>query len=166
VLGTAFPLRGHAQQADPKPASPADMKAYTETIPGSDVSFEMVPIPAGTFMMGSPATEPKRNEDEGPQRQVTLGAFWMGKFEVTWDEFDIWAFSMDIKKKQREGVKLETQPATEKNADAVTRPTPPYADMTFGYGHNRHPAICMTHHAAMEYCRWLSAKTGKTYRLP
>src|SRR5262249_44392339 len=35
-----------------------------------------------------------------------------------------------------------------------------------GYGRAGQPAICMTHHAAMEYCRWLSAKTGKVYRLP
>ena len=48
----------------------------------------------------------------------------------------------------------------------MTRPTPPYADMTFGFGRDGQPAICMTHHAAMEYCRWLSAKTGKIYRLP
>ncbi|MBX6312759.1 MAG: formylglycine-generating enzyme family protein, partial [Isosphaeraceae bacterium] len=46
------------------------------------------------------------------------------------------------------------------------RPTPPYADETFGYGRKGQPVICITHHAAMEYCRWLSAKTGKTYRLP
>ena len=73
---------------------------------------------------------------------------------------------MDLKRKQREGVDLAKQPATEKAADAVTRPTPPYADMTFGLGRKGQPAICMTHHAAMEYCRWLSAKTGKLYRLP
>jgi len=48
----------------------------------------------------------------------------------------------------------------------VTRPTPPYADESFGYGKGRLPAISITHHAAIEYCRWLSAKTGKTYRLP
>ena len=48
----------------------------------------------------------------------------------------------------------------------MTRPTPPYADETFGFGRNGQPAICITHHAAMEYCRWLSAKTGKIYRLP
>ena len=51
-------------------------------------------------------------------------------------------------------------------ADAVTRSTKPYADMTFGFGSRGNPAICMTHHAAMEYCRWISAKTGKNYRLP
>ena len=59
-----------------------------------------------------------------------------------------------------------SQPETEKKADAVTRPTPPYADETFGFGRKGQPVICITHHAAMEYCRWLSAKTGKIYRLP
>ena len=42
---------------------------------------------------------------------------------------------------------------------------PPYADPTFGLGHDSFPAICMTHHAAMVYTQWLSAKTGKNYRL-
>ena len=90
----------------------------------------------------------------------------MGKFEVTWEEYDQFAFSLDLKKKTRENVDLTKQPETEKKADAVTRPTPPYADETFGFGRNGQPVICITHHAAMEYCRWLSAKTGKIYRLP
>ena len=141
-------------------------KAYTETIPGSAVKFEMLPIPAGSFTMGSPDGEAKREKDEGPQHPVAIAPFWMGKTEVTWDEYDIFAFSMDIKKKDEAGVDRAKQAETEKLADAVTRPTPPYADPTFGLGHNGHPAICVTHHAAMEYCRWISAKTGKTYRLP
>ena len=45
-------------------------------------------------------------------------------------------------------------------------PTSPYADETFGFGRSGQPVICVTHHAAMEYTRWLSAKTGKIYRLP
>jgi formylglycine-generating enzyme required for sulfatase activity len=90
----------------------------------------------------------------------------MGKLEVTWEEYDQFAFSLDLKKKARENVDLTKQPETEKKADAVTRPTPPYADETFGFGRNGQPVICITHHAAMEYCRWLSAKTGKVYRLP
>lgn len=145
---------------------PADMKLYTETIPGTQLKFDMVPIPGGTFLMGSPANEEKRNEDEGPQHLVKIAPFWMGKCEVTWDEYDVFAFSIDIKRKKAAGVDLTKQAASEAAADAVTRPTPPYADMTFGYGHDGQPAICMTHHAAMEYCRWLSAKTGKAYRLP
>src|SRR5207245_1517473 len=79
---------------------------------------------------------------------------------------DQFAVALDLKKKQRENLDLAKQPETEKKADAVTRPTPPYADETFGFGRNGHPVICVTHHAAMEYCRWLSLKTGKTYRLP
>ena len=81
------------------PAATEKMAAYVETIPGTDIKFELVPIPGGTFTMGSPADEPKRKEDEGPQHEVTLKPFWMGKTEVTWDEYDLFAFSQDIKKK-------------------------------------------------------------------
>lgn len=153
-----------AAQEQPKTA--ADMKPYTETIPGTSVKFDMVPIPGGTLLMGSPKGEENRNDDEGPQFEVAIKPFWMGKHEVTWDEFDQFAFSLDIKRRQREGVDLAKLGSADKLADAVTRPTPPYADMTFGYGHDKQPAICMTHHAALEFARWLSAKTGKPYRLP
>ncbi len=144
----------------------AALKPYTQTIAGTDLKFDMLPIPGGTFLMGSPASEAKRDADEGPQVNVKIAPFWMAKCEVTWDEFDEYAFSKDIKRKQRENVDLSKLPATEAAADAVTRSTKPYADMTFGFGNRNNPAICMTHHAAMEYCRWLSAKTGKLYRLP
>ena len=144
----------------------AELKPYTEVLPGSELKFEMVPIPGGTFTMGSPASEAKRKDDEGPTFTAKIAPFWMGKCEVTWDLFDEYAFSKDIKRKQREGVDLAKQPEAEKAADAVTRSTKPYADMTFGFGSRGNPAICMTHHAAMEFCRWLSARTGKPYRLP
>ncbi len=130
------------------------------------MKFDMVPVPGGTFTIGSPESEEKRGEDEGPTRKVEIKPFWMGRVEVTWDEYDEFAFSLDIRKKTREKIDLEKQPANEKAADAVTRPTPPYADPTHGLGRKGQPAICITHHAAMEYCRWLSEKTGKTYRLP
>ena len=91
----------------------------------------------------------------------------MAKCEVTWDEFEEYAFSKDIQRKRREKVDLEPSSSRPRlKADAVTRSTKPYADMTFGLGNHKNPAICMTHHAAMEYCRWLTAKTGKLYRLP
>jgi formylglycine-generating enzyme required for sulfatase activity len=50
--------------------------------------------------------------------------------------------------------------------DAVSRPTRPYVEMSFGMGINGFPAISMTHHAANKYAEWLSAKTGHFYRLP
>jgi formylglycine-generating enzyme required for sulfatase activity len=143
-------------------AATTKMAAYVETIPGTDTKFELLPIAGGTFTMGSPASEPNRKEDEGPQHEVTLKPFWMGKTEVTWDAYDLFAFSQDIRNKQQQKLDLAQQPETEKAADAVTRPTPPYADQTFGLGHDGQPALCITWHAAMEYCRWLSTKTGKT----
>ena len=50
--------------------------------------------------------------------------------------------------------------------DAITRPTNTFVDETYDHGREGHPAICMTHHAAMMYCHWLRKKTGKGYRLP
>lgn len=138
-----------------------EQAAYKEVISGTDVSFDMLPIPAGSFLMGSPESEANRGEDEGPQRRVEISAFWMGRCEVTWEEYDQW--SQSLEKKRREAG--EANPA-DNLADAVTRPTPPYTDMTFGMGSEGYPAICMTQLAAKKYCEWLSAKTGKFYRLP
>src|SRR5262249_61696499 len=95
----------------------------------------------------------------GRQRPVGIKPFWMGKCEVTWDEFDLFW-------RARPGEKEQVEPENPKDADAVTRPTPPYADETFDHGRDGHPVLCITHHTAMQYCRWLSIKTGKTYRLP
>ncbi len=149
-------------QADPSQAkAEGEMKPYAETIPGTAITFEMVPIPGGTLKLGSPDAEEGRAEDEGPERDIAIKPFWMGKHEVTWEEYDQFAFSIELKRRQG-----NTNPTRDKVADAITRPTPPYADETFGYGRKNQPAICITHHAAMEYTRWLSEKTGKTYRLP
>ncbi len=140
-----------------------EMKPYTEVIANGDVTFEMVPIPGGRFLMGSPDTEADRKEDEGPQHEVEIEPFWMGKCEVTWNEYEIWMFSLDIQRRELNKVAASE---LEKQADAVTRPTKPYTDMTFGMGKEGFPAICMTQLAAKTYCKWLSAKTGRYYRLP
>ena len=87
----------------------------------------------------------------------------MGKCEVTWDEYEIWMFNLDVQRRELNKVEPTDR---EKLADAVTRPTKPYTDMTFGMGKEGYPAICMTQHAAKNYCQWLSAKTGRYYRLP
>ena len=75
---------GATSQAAATAAAP-----YTEAIPGTSVSFDMVPVPGGTFTMGSPASEPFHFEDEGPQVKVKVAPFWMGKLEVTWAEYDL-----------------------------------------------------------------------------
>ena len=149
------------KEAEAKTAK--DMKSYSQKIPGTRTSFGMVPIQGGEFLLGSPAGEADREADEGPQLKVRIEPFWMGKHEVTWDEYDVWSFNLDIQRRKLAGIKPTP---LDKTADVVTRPTKPYTDMTFGMGHNGYPAICMTQLAAKMYCRWLSAKTGHFYRLP
>jgi len=163
----------------------SEMKPYTDVIPGSNVTFDMVPIPGGKFMMGSPENEAgrwlkdeKNNEikdkhgnrvsDEGPQHEVVIEPFWMGKHEVTWNEFELWAFWIDLRRRQQQHREQGTQPsARELTYDAVGRPSEiAYGDMSFGMGRDGYPAICMTHLSAKVYCKWLSAKTGRYYRLP
>lgn len=103
----------------------------------------MASIPEGDFIMGS-----MNHKDEAPTHKVHIDPFYMDKYEVTWDEFRKFMFAKD------EGV------------DAVSRPTRPYVEMSFGMGIEGFPAISMTQHAANKYAEWLSQKAGQFYRLP
>jgi formylglycine-generating enzyme required for sulfatase activity len=110
----------------------------TETIPGTLVTFEMVPVPEGTVTLDGKA--------------VKVDAFFIGRTEVTWDMYDVFALGLDAK--------------TAGAADATTRPSQPYGAPDYNWGHNGFPVISVTQHAAEEFCRWLSARTGRTFRLP
>ncbi len=149
--------------ADAVAETEAAMKPYSEPIQYANVSIEMLPIPGGTFAMGSPDSEENRREDEGPQHQVEVQPFWMGKYEITWDQYDAWGERLDTVRRELAGAK-----ATELDlmVDGITRPTEPYTDMSFGMGKGTRPAICMTQHAARTFCEWLSATSGRYYRLP
>ncbi|MEM9701180.1 MAG: SUMF1/EgtB/PvdO family nonheme iron enzyme [Planctomycetota bacterium] len=154
----------------PKVAQPGEnattveeMRPYTEEIANTDLKFDLAPIPGGEFLIGSPEDEPNRAEDEGPQRRVSVSPFWMGTKEVTWDEYDVFFQRQDKQRRELAGVKPDQY---ELNADAVTRPTKNYTDMTFGMGHDGFPVICITQLSAKMYCKWLSEKTGHFYRLP
>jgi formylglycine-generating enzyme len=143
-----------------QPAVVGSFENYTEKIPGTNVAFEMVAIPGGTFKMGSPEDEQFRKQDEGPLRKVTLSEFWMSKNEVTWDEY--LAFFRATGSQGR----TEGQEVTKKNIDAITGATPPWGAPDQGWGKGSRPAITMSWHAANVYCQWLSKVTGKKYRLP
>jgi formylglycine-generating enzyme required for sulfatase activity len=149
--------------ANPAVASDSEMQPYTNTIPGTRVTFAMVPIRGGEFLMGSPDTEPARKPDEGPQHKVKISPFWMGQCEVTWNEYELFMYP-DEEKRTR--ATIPTDAAGDKLADAVTHPSKPYVEMSFGMGKDGFPAISMTQHGANKYCQWLSAKTGQFYRLP
>jgi formylglycine-generating enzyme required for sulfatase activity len=156
------PLAPRCPAADGDP----NFKAYQQTIPGTDTTFDMVPIPGGTFKMGSPDSEHGRKADEGPQVQVQIEPFWMGKYEVTWDEYDHFVQAYRL---VRDG-KVAPVPAG-RDADAVSIPTPiwpqdavPIFDAMGWKG--RYPVSDMTQFAAKQYTRWLTKKTGHFYRLP
>ncbi len=145
------------------PETEADMKAYTADITGAEVNFEMMPVKSGTLKMGSSPNEIGRQSDEAPVHEVQLAAFWIGKCEVTWNEFELFMYPEE-EKKVRALKKID--PGLNRITDAVTHPTQPYVEMSFGMGKEGYPAISMTQHAANKYCQWISAKTGEFYRLP
>lgn len=142
------------------------MVPYTVTIPGTKVRFEMIPIPAGKFSLGSPAGEAERSEDEGPQAEVELPPFWIAKTELTWSEYKLFMSLYQIfKKLQSNGIRRVTD---ENRVDAITVPTPLYeSEHTFEFGEDpQQPAVTMTQYAAKQYTKWLSGMTGVQYRLP
>ena len=151
------------ENSDAKAA--AEMKPYTELIEHTDAKIEMVPIKGGKFLMGSPESEKGRKEDEGPQHEVEISPLWMARCEITWDAYEVWMADLDIVRRQAFGF-----PETERDKLAqpfqISRPTKPYTDMTFKMGKKGYPAICMTQHSCRVFCEWLSAKTGRYYRLP
>jgi formylglycine-generating enzyme required for sulfatase activity len=155
--------RIHAHIVETAAKEKAKAEAYTAKIPKTGASYTMLPIPEGEFLMGSPASEAMRGEDEGPQVRVKIKPFWMGKTEVTWDEYQ--PFMITAVDRQKDGAP-KTFDAKDKIDNLVSQPTTPYTEMSFGMGTDGFPAISMTQHAANKYCQWLSAQTGHFYRLP
>ena len=145
--------------------APAEMKPYADLIEHTDAKLEMIPIPGGRFRMGSPDSEEGRHDDEGPQHEVEISPFWMGKYEMTWDIYEVWMSDIDIIRRNLANTEPNVRDQLAEQFQ-VSQPTKPYTDMTFGMGKLGYPAICMTQHSARTFCKWLSAKTGRYYRLP
>lgn len=129
-------------------------KNFSQDIAGTKVNFEMVGIPAGTFWMGND----KGSADQQPKHQVQLDAFWMSAHEITWNVYELFVYK-DYELSSNTG-------ALPPGVDAITRPTKPYLDMTFGMGKEGYPALAMTHYNAIQFCKWLYTRTGVFYRLP
>ncbi|MFM7109163.1 MAG: formylglycine-generating enzyme family protein [Planctomycetaceae bacterium] len=145
------------------------MVPYDETIPGlggDPVTFRMIPVPGGTFRMGSAADEAGRGVDEGPVFEVVVRPRWVGRCEVTWGEFKTYMGTCEIfGQMQRAGVR----PVTPDNEiDAVTAPSILYdPSTTYANGEDDDlPAVTMTQFTARQYTKWLSGLTGRFYRLP
>jgi formylglycine-generating enzyme required for sulfatase activity len=117
-------------------------KPFVETIPGSTVKFVMRPVPVPTG---------------GGSARV----LWFAETETTWDAYDVFYLRLD-----EQAAGSDVAAAGREGPDAITRPTLPYNPPDRGWGHGGYPAIGITFNAATKYCEWLSAKTGKHYRLP
>ena len=178
------PANGPAVEVDGK-----FMVPYKTMIPGTKVEFEMIPVPGGEFLLGSPDDEADRGDDEGPQVRVKVAPFWIGKHEVTWAEYQAYMKMYNAFKQLQtlsanrsttagsdgdaEGWKLVEEHAWKGNpedpgVDGVTSPTPLYMpDHTYMAGDQPdQPAVTMTHYAARQFTKWLSGLTGQEYRLP
>ena len=146
-----------------KEKTEGEMKNYDSKVPKTGIPFSMVAIKGGEFLMGSPATEANRKDDEGPRVKVKVKPFWMGKCEVTWDEY--LPFMITDVGRNKDGSRQKFN-ADDAITEIISQPTTPYTEMSFGMGTDGYPAICMTQHAANKYCQWLTAQTGHFYRLP
>lgn len=138
------------------------LKDYQQDLSGSDLVIDMVSIPSGKFKMGSPTSEENRDMDEGPTHEVEIDGFWMSKFEITWELYNLF-INRNIDKETN----LEKGGDLTIEVDAVSGATVPYVDMSLGMGTEAGlPVGNVTHLAASTFCKWLSAKTGYFYRLP
>ena len=113
-----------------------------------EVKFTMLEVPGGKFMMGSPSDEKGRGVDEPEPREVEVKTFWLGKFEVTWDEYACFF--------QNEA----------SEADAETWPSLPFEPPDRGMGREGYAAMSIQRFMAAKYCDWLSKQTGWKFRLP
>jgi formylglycine-generating enzyme required for sulfatase activity len=118
---------------------PIEVQAYSEIL-ATGVALRLIAIRAGDLLMGSPAHEPEREGNEGPQHRVTLGAFLLGQTAITqaqWREVASWPPA---------GRALNADPSEFKGADR--------------------PVERVSWDDAIEFCRRLSRDTGRTYTLP
>ncbi len=142
------------------------MVPYEFSIPGTDISIEMVPVPGGTYKMGSPDDEEGRVEDEGPQIDVVVDPMWVAKTEINWAQYKEYMKLYSIFKDFESD--SDRKVTDDNKVDAITAPTPLYEPtFTYEYGEDpEQPAVTMTQYAAQQYTKWLSLVTGDQYRLP
>ena len=117
---------------------------------------DMVVIPAGSFVMGSPAYEQGRDNDEGPQHNVNVRSFMLGKYEVTVGEFARFV--------NETGHRTDGGCYVWSGAKWDIDQSKNWRNPGFGQG-DRHPVACVRWDDAKAYTAWLSRKTGKSYRL-
>lgn len=141
-----------------------EFKNFTETVPTTHMSINMVAIPGGTFEMGSDEGDAFSQADEYPKHKVTISPFFMAEMEINWNQY--WSFYLQTMSEGRTPPEKIYANNSRPDVDVISGPTPPFGAPDQGWGMGERPAITMTHYAAQTFCQWLSLKTGKKYRLP
>lgn len=145
-LMAALATPAHAEEAAYKSGD-----TFRDTLSDGSMGPEMVVVPAGRFLMGSPEYEKGRQITEGPQVQITIAKpFAVGKYELSWAEWEACVEKRGCEDNTRTGYGATPDP--EWSGDA-------------GYGRGTRPVINVGWDDAEAYVKWLSAETGETYRL-
>jgi formylglycine-generating enzyme required for sulfatase activity len=173
VLATAWAGAPAAGGEPPKKLSETIVETIKDdqgNVHKKEHQLDMVLIPGGAFKMGSPEDEEDRNENEGPQHTVKVAPFYMAAAETTHTLYMVF-YNETHQGKRDKGIQdpmVEWKEAWQKaeSIDAITGPTPIYGDITMGWGDEQMPSLMCSWFHAMTFCKWLSLKTGKTYRLP
>ena len=123
--------------------TPRTRQGYIEPLldVGNALPLHMVLLSSGTFLMGSPANEPERSDEEGPQHEVTVAPFFMGRYPVTQTQ---WRFVAGLPLAKQ---KLDPEPSRFK-------------------GQANHPVERVSWYDAIEFCARLKNHTNRPYRLP
>jgi formylglycine-generating enzyme required for sulfatase activity/RES domain-containing protein len=145
-----------ARAATARAGTPQAGPTWQEPL-GAEVALEMVPIPAGEFLMGSPDDEPGRWDDEGPQHRVRLAPFSLARMPITqaqWRQVARWQPAKGEPPWERQ---LDPDPSFFKGGLPVENRRPE---------DDRRPVESVNWFDAQEFCRRLSQRTGRTYTLP
>ncbi len=132
--------------------------SYEQDIPGTVYAIPMVPVSGGSFLMGN---DDPNHPEEGPAHEINISDFWIGNYEITWDQYESFVFE-----RADATIVLSDDIRNKFGIDGISGATTPYEDMSFGMGKEGFPATNMTQYAALMFCKWLTAKTGIFYRLP
>ena len=129
---------------------------------GKNVRMNLVLIPAGRFMMGSPDSEKGRQQDEGPLHETRIGkAFYMGASNVTRGQFAAFINDTGYKTDVEKGGSVVVWDGFNLNTVKGVTWNKPGFDQT-----DEHPVVCVSYNDAVAFCKWLSRKTGKAVTLP
>ncbi len=130
----------HLSLAAPVAAQPAVLR---DSVPGALFAVELVRVPGGEVTVAG----------RMGMETVTVAPFYIGRTEVAWELYDLYAFGLDSVRARG-------------TASAIARPSRPYGAPDYGFGHQGYPVISVTREAGAAFAVWLSARTGHRYRLP